>query len=294
MTRLRVGTRGSELALRQTRWVCERLRAVVSDVEFEEVVIRTHGDARPDQPLGADFPPDGFVSAIEQALLAGQVDFAVHSYKDLPTAGTAGLVIAAVPAREVAHDVLVSARSLDLVELPTGLRVGTSSPRRAAQIRRIADVTIVPIRGNVPTRIAKVAGGELDAVILAAAGIKRLELNLPHAIDLPIEAFVPAPAQGALAVQTRASDAIVETLARLDDPASRRAVETERAFLRALHAGCHTPVGAYATATAERIRLHGQLFTDDGTRWFEAVKCGVDPNRLGAGLAAGLLGERGA
>ena len=288
MTRARVGTRGSELALRQTRWVCDRLRAVVPEVEFEEVVIRTHGDARPDEPLDADFPPDGFVSAIEKALLAGHVDFAVHSYKDLPTAQTAGLLVAAVPTREAAHDVLVSSRPVELHALPPGLRVGTASPRRGAQISRIADVIVVPIRGNVPTRVAKVRSGELDAVILAAAGIRRLGLVLPEVIDLPIEQFVPAPAQGALAVQARVGDAMVEALARLDDPASRRAVEAERAFLRALDAGCRTPVGAHATVAAGPLRLHGQVFTDDGLRWFEAVQFGDEPRQLGAALAAQL------
>lgn len=289
MTPLRVGTRGSELALRQTRWVCDRLRSLDPGLIFEEVTIQTHGDTRPDQPLDAEFPSDGFVGAIERAVQSGQVDFAVHSYKDLPTMETIGLCVAAVPMREVAHDVLVTNVSMGLGNVPKGFRIGTSSPRRAAQIRRVADVSIRPLRGNVPTRIAKVRSGELDGVIIAAAGIRRLGLSPPFVLNLPMDSFVPAPAQGALAVQARADDAVVPALARIEDPISRRAVETERAFLRALHAGCHTPVGAMAVNRAGRIRLHGQLFSDDGVQCFEGVVQGDDPLRLGETLATRLV-----
>lgn len=289
MTRVRVGTRGSDLALRQTRWVCERLRALDPSIEIEEVVIRTHGDAAPHQPLDADFPPDGFVSAIEKALLDGAVDFAVHSYKDLPTAETAGLLIAAVPPREVAHDLLIAREPLAWDAIPVGFRVGTSSPRRAAQIRRVADVVVVPIRGNVPTRLAKVESGEVDAVILAAAGLRRLGLTPFGAVELPIEIFVPAPAQGALAVQTRTGDALGATLAALEHAPSRRVVEAEREFLRNLHAGCHTPVGAHAELVGERIRLHGQLYSDDQARRIEGVAFGTDHQALGLDLARRLL-----
>ena len=292
MTRLRVGTRGSELALRQTRWACDQLRSIDASIEFEEIVIRTHGDEAPSQALDANFPPDGFVSAIEKALLDHRVDFAVHSYKDLPTTGTGGLFVAAVPPREVAHDVLISRESLELDELPNGLRVGTSSPRRAAQIRRVADVAIVPIRGNVPTRLAKVQAGELDAVVLAAAGIRRLGLSPTHSIDLPIDRFVPAPAQGALAVQARVGDGVIALLAALEHEPTRRAVEAERAFLRELHAGCHTPVGAHATLVDSRVRLHGQFYSDDGSRVIEGIACGDDPLRLGAQLARHLMTQR--
>lgn len=294
MTRLRVGTRGSDLALRQTRWVCERLRSADPSCEFEEVVIRTHGDEAAAQPLDADFPPDGFVSAIEKALFRGEIDFAVHSYKDLPTAGTAGLIVAAVPEREVAHDVLVSRIALDLETMPAGLRVGTSSPRRAAQIRRVTEVSVVPVRGNVPTRIAKAETGELDAVIVAAAGVRRLGLRPTHVLDLPTDRFVPAPAQGALAVQCRDHDTLAATLAKLEHAAARRIVETERAFLRGLHAGCHTAVGAHATLVGDCIRLHGQLFAPDSGAVIEGVRIGDDSARLGSELAAELLSERDA
>lgn len=289
MTRLRVGTRGSELALRQTRWVCEKLRAIDTSIEFEEVLIRSHGDEASSQPLDADFPPDGFVSAIEKALLDHRVDFAVHSHKDLPTAGTVGLIVAAVPPREVAHDVLIGREALKLDDLPDGLRVGTSSPRRAAQIRRVADVVIVPIRGNVPTRLAKVQAGELDAVILAAAGIRRLGLSPAHGLELPIDRFVPAPAQGALAVQARTGDGVIPLLAALDHEPTRHAVETERAFLHGLHAGCHTPVGAHATLIGGRVRLHGQIYSVGGHRVIEGVARGDDPLQTGSELARRLM-----
>jgi hydroxymethylbilane synthase len=285
MTRIRVGTRGSDLALRQTRWVCDLLRAVHAGVEFEEVVIKTHGDIATGQPLDTDFPVGGFVSAIEQALLDGRIDFAVHSYKDLPTAATPGLMIAAVPPREAPHDVLVTRDPVDLSNLPKGIRLGTSSPRRAAQMRRQGEVEIVPIRGNVPTRIAQVGQGGLEGVVLAAAGLKRLGLRPPNLIDLPIDWFVPAPAQGALAVQVREGDSTVTLLAVIEHNPSRRAVEAERSFLRHLHAGCHTPVGALATVNGSTIALHGQLFSDDGLRMAEGVETGVDPRALGQRLA---------
>jgi hydroxymethylbilane synthase len=257
-------------------------------IECEEVVIRTHGDEAATQPLDADFPPDGFVSAIEKALLRGDLHFAVHSYKDLPTSGTAGLTVAAVPAREVAHDVLISDEALDLDRFPGGLRVGTSSPRRAAQIRRVAEVSIVPMRGNVPTRIAKVETGELDAVIVAAAGVRRLGLSPVHMLDLPVDRFVPAPAQGALAVQCRDNDPLLATFRLLEHAPSRRLVEAEREFLRDLRAGCHTPVGAHAMLIDGRIRLHGQIYSEDGLRVVEGVARGDDPVQLGADLARRL------
>jgi hydroxymethylbilane synthase len=285
MTRLRVGTRGSDLALRQTRWVCDLLRGVHADLEFEEVVIKTHGDIATSQPLDTDFPVGGFVSAIEQALLERRIDFAVHSYKDLPTAPTPGLMIAAVPVREVPHDVLVTRVPVDLVKLPRGMRIGTSSPRRAAQFRRVADVRIVSIRGNVPTRVAKVESGELDGVVLAAAGLKRLDLHPPNLIDLPVDRFMPAPAQGALAVQVREGDATTALFAPIEHRPSRRAVEAERAFLRNLHAGCHTPVGALAMVVDGTISLRAQLFSDDGSRMVEGGDSGDDPSTVGARLA---------
>lgn len=288
MTLLRAGTRGSDLALWQTRWVCDLLRAAHPFLTIDEVIIKTHGDVAKEQALDTHWPVGGFVDAIERALVEKRIDFGVHSYKDLPTAATSGLVIAAVPVREVVHDVLVSARDVDLYDLPPGFCLGTSSPRRAAQFRRLGDVQIVPIRGNVPTRIAKIERGQVDGVVLAAAGLKRLGIDPPHRIDLPTDRFVPAPAQGALALQARRDDDTAKVIASLEDAPSRLAVETERSFLRAVNAGCDTPVGALATLDGRTVSLHAQLFSDDGERLVEGVEVGeapaLDPIRQGQGL----------
>jgi len=291
MNPLRVGTRGSDLALRQTRWVCERVIAAHAGLRIEEVVIKTHGDVSTGKLFDKDWPAGGFVGAIEEALLRGEIDFAVHSYKDLPTEETPGLVIAAVPPREVAHDVLITRFPVDLAALPAGLRLGTSSPRRGAQLRLHADVEIVPIRGNVPTRIAKVADGTVDGVVLAAAGIRRLGLEPAHRIDLPIAEFVPAPAQGALAVQTRASDPTMRLVSAIEDHAARITTAAERSFLAATGAGCHVPVGAHAALSAVAdgtIELLGQLFTEDGSRVAHARMTGRDPQSVGQQLAERL------
>ena len=291
MTRLRVGTRGSDLALWQTRWVCDRLRKAHPSVEVEEVIIKTHGDTATEQLFDANWPVGGFVGAIEQALAGERIDFAVHSYKDLQTTATAGLVIAAVPAREAVHDILVTRDPVDLDNIPSGFRLGTSSPRRAAQFRRIADVQIVPIRGNVPTRVAKIQREGLDGVVLAAAGVRRLDIKLPHAVDLPTDRFVPAPAQGALAVQTREQGAARALVAVLEDASARCTVTAERSFLQAISAGCHVPVGALATMDDNAVSLHAQLFSEDGSRMVEGIETGDDAGAVGVRLAERLLRE---
>lgn len=261
---------------------------------IEEVVIKTHGDLSTGQLFDKDWPAGGFVGAIEEALLRGEIDFAVHSYKDLPTDATPGLVIAAVPLREVAHDVLITRQPLNLDALPAGLRIGTSSPRRAAQIRRRGPVHVLPIRGNVPTRIAKMEQGEFDGVILAAAGLARLGLRPANCINLPLGEFVPAPAQGALAVQVRAADQAGTLVSVIEDPAARLATEAERAFLSAIGAGCHTPVAAYATVAAGgAVNLVGQLFTDDGSRLVQGQGRGQNATEVGAALARQLRAQLG-
>jgi len=292
MTLLRIGTRGSELALIQTHLVCDLLKTADSSLSFEEVVIKTHGDRATEQPFDIHWPAGGFVGAIEQALLRGEIDLAVHSYKDLPTAEMPGLVVAAVPPREAAHDVLITRESITLDRVPAGFRVGTGSPRRAAQLRHfLGDVQVVPLRGNVPTRLAKLRGPDLDGVVLAAAGLRRLKITPPHAIELPVERFVPAPGQGALVVQARAADSAAATVAAIDHPSSRRAVEAERAFLRAIGAGCRTPVGALAVVEGATLRLHGQLFSDDASRMSDGIECGGDPRSVGEALARRLVRE---
>jgi len=257
----------------------------------EEVIIKTHGDTAKDQRFDADWPVGGFVGAIEQELAAGQIDFAVHSYKDMPTATTPGLVVAAVPEREAVHDVLVTREAVDLDHLRPGFRLGTSSPRRTAQFRRLGHIEIVSLRGNVPTRVAKLEREDLDGVVLAAAGLKRLGIEPPHRVDLPTDRFVPSPAQGALAIQTRQDGTAKESAGVLEHAITRRRVEAERSFLKAVNAGCHVPIGALATIDGDTVSLRGQLFSEDGTRMVEGTDAGNDPKALGQRLAHRLLRE---
>jgi hydroxymethylbilane synthase len=280
MTTVRVGTRGSELAVTQTRSVCDLLSRAHPTWRCEIVTIATHGDLSPHQPMDARFPADAFVGVIERALLNRQIDLAVHSYKDLPSQTTTGLTIAAVPPREAPHDVLVTHRAVNLDHLPGGFRIGTSSPRRRAQFLRHAPVEIVPIRGNVPTRLARVHAADLDGVVVAAAGLARLRLQPDH--------VTPAPAQGALAVQTRTADPVTDAVAAINDGPSRRAVNAERAFLDRAAAGCQSPVGALAGVDGASIELFGQLFSDDGRRVVDVIERGIDPADIGRRLARRL------
>lgn len=248
---LRLGTRRSALALAQSRWVAERLEIAAKeagyDVTVELVEVTTHGDVNR-APLSTLGGTGVFVSALREALLAGQIDLAVHSLKDLPTAPAADLVVAAVPPREDPRDVLVARDGLTLSELPAGSRVGTGSPRRAAQLRALGfGLDVVDVRGNVDTRLRLVQDGTVDAVVLARAGLLRLgrQEEVTEVIDPLL--MLPAPGQGALAVECRESDGDVRGLVgALDDWATRMSVTAERAVLAALEAGCAAPVGALA------------------------------------------------
>jgi len=291
MTTLRVGTRGSDLALWQTGWVSDALRAAHPGLNIERIIIQTHGDAAIDQRFDADWPVGGFVDAIEKALIDETIDFAVHSFKDMQTAITDGLIVAAIPQREVVHDVLVTREPVDLDHLPAGFKLGTSSPRRMAQFRRLGNLEILPLRGNVPTRIKKLQAESLDGVVLAAAGLKRLSIQCDHCTNLPTDRFVPAPAQGALAIQTRVTGEARSVIESLDHAATRRPVEAERAFLKAVGAGCHVPIGALASLEGESIRLQGQLFDDDGLRMAEGVEFGSDPEAIGVAMARTLQAD---
>lgn len=262
---LRVGTRASLLARTQTQWVLDRLGCAA-----ETVLVSTEGD-RSSVPLTQLGGTGVFVSALRSALLAGQIDLAVHSYKDLPTAPADGITVAAVPVREDPRDALCSRDGATLLELPRGARIGTGSPRRAAQLRALdLGLDIVAIRGNVDTRLGKLAG-ELDAVVLAAAGLQRLGLaeRISEYLD-PIQ-VLPAAAQGALAVECRADDDETRAaLAALDDRASRAAVTAERALLAGLEAGCSAPVGALAEVSESdsgglELFLRGSVTAIDGT-----------------------------
>jgi hydroxymethylbilane synthase len=290
---LRLGTRRSALATTQSSWVADLLRGNGSEVELVEVT--THGDVNR-APLAQIGGTGVFVSALRDALLAGEVDLAVHSLKDLPTAPADGLALAAVPEREDPRDALVAAGGRTLAQLPAGARVGTGSPRRQALLTALRpDLQVVAVRGNIDTRLGFVASGELDAVVLAAAGLARIGRSHEVSEFFEPSAFVPAPGQGALAVECRLDDEEVRTaLAPFDVAAVRRAVAAERQVLASLEAGCSAPVGAYADADA----LHVAVFADGGdahgalvrrTRPFATVADEASARTLGADVARDLL-----
>jgi hydroxymethylbilane synthase len=245
VTALRIGTRRSPLALAQARTVAAALESAGHATTLVEVT--THGDVT-SAPLAQLGGTGVFVSALREALVAGAVDLAVHSLKDLPVGAHDEVVVAAVPGREDPRDVLVSAGGRLLAELPAGARIGTGSPRRAAQLLAARpDVEVVDIRGNVGTRLGRVERGEVDAVVLALAGLRRLGLADVASQVLDPAVMLPAPGQGALAVECRAGDGdVVAAVGPLDDPAARAATTAERALLATLEAGCSAPVGALA------------------------------------------------
>jgi hydroxymethylbilane synthase len=286
---IRIGTRASALARWQSRFVIDALLACDPSPAFEVVPISTEGDELPEALL-ADFEGTGFfTSTLERALLAGDIDVAVHSYKDLPVSVHPALVIAAVPARGPVEDVLCSRGHVTLRALPHGARVGTSSARRSAQLRaRRADLELVPLRGNVPTRIERVRECDLDAIVLARAGLTRLGLDAAISEVFAPDDVLPAPAQGALAIQARVADReLVARLAALDHGVTRAAVEAERGLLHALGGGCSVPVGAYGTADADGVRLSAGVFALDGARAIRATGAA----RLGAKVAADVARE---
>ncbi len=280
---VRVGTRGSALALRQTEQVLDLLRPAFPRLEFSAMVVRTHGDANATAPL-AGMGLGVFVKEIEQLLLSGEIDLAVHSLKDMPTQLPPGLTIGAVLEREDPRDVQVNRWGIPLSEVPQGSRIGTSSPRRAAQLRRNhPGLNVVPIRGNVETRLRKSEGGECDGAILAAAGLSRLGLAERITEYLPPTLFVPPPGQGALAVETRDGDGRMQDLMDvLEHPATRCAVTAERAFLEALGGGCQTPVAAYATCQGDSLELTAFVASTSGDTAFHCTQSGPadDPIRL--------------
>jgi hydroxymethylbilane synthase len=289
---LRLGTRRSALAMAQAHLVAEAIQALTGG-PVELIEITTHGDVSA-EPLARIGGTGVFVSALRDAVLTGGVDLAVHSYKDLPTAPARGLVIAAVPAREDPRDVLVARDGRKLADLPAGAVVGTGSPRRAAQLRATRpDLDIRPIRGNVDTRIRLVSSGDVDAVVLARAGLARLGRLDEVAQVLDVDEMLPAPAQGALAVECASGTDLAAHLAELDDPASRAAVEAERAVLAALEAGCSAPVGAYAEATDSEIFLRATVVSTDGAVRVRMSTTGpvADPRGLGRSLAAMMLAD---
>jgi hydroxymethylbilane synthase len=291
--KLRLGTRGSRLALVQCEEVADALRATGADVEI--VVIKTSGDRLAEIAL-ADFGGKAlFVKEIEEALLGGQVDVGVHSLKDMPAALPAGLTLGAYPPREDPGDVLLTRAPGGWDALPAGAAVGTSSLRRQALVlARRPDLRTKPIRGNVETRVDKLAAGVYDAIVLASAGLRRLGVDPPHVTPLDVGEFVPAVGQGILAVEAREADReVLELLRRLDDTRSRSEALAERAFLSRLGADCHTPVAGHAQSDGSALTLTGVVASLDGTTMLRAGATGPsrEAERLGVALADELLAK---
>jgi hydroxymethylbilane synthase len=293
---MRLGTRGSALALTQSRGVAAAItRATGREVTLVEIVTPGDRSNAPVVQLGVGV----FVSALREALLAKEIDIAVHSYKDLPTAAAEGLTIAAVPPREDPRDALIARDGLGLAELGPGATIGTGAMRRVAQLHALGrGLRPVPIRGNVDTRLRKVTSGELDAVVLARAGIARLGRAGEITETLDPLLMLPAPAQGALAIECRAGDTdVVELLAALDDRYTRAAVTAERALLADLEAGCSAPVAALAEVAEgdheAEIYLRGAVFSPDGSQTIRLSRTGTlaDPAEVGRALARDLRAE---
>lgn len=291
---LRAGTRASALARWQTTRVSEALERLTG-VPSHPIVISTTGDRALDIPLPALGGKGAFTEELEQALREGRIDFAVHSLKDLPVVDPAGITVAAILSRDDPRDVVIAREAGSLAELPSGAVVGTSSNRRMAQIAALRpDVTIRPLRGNVDTRVRKALEGEYDAIVIAAAGVHRLGLTAHITEYLPFHQMLPAPGQGALAVQCRADDDAVRTLLMvLDDPAVRVPTTAERAFLSDLGGGCAAPIAALGESFEgegrRQLRLTGLVASLDGRR---VVRATVEGEWNGGEAVAQALAER--
>jgi hydroxymethylbilane synthase len=288
---IRIGTRGSALARWQSDFIAGRIAQLAPDSRVEIVEIVSTGDRITHEPLWLVEGTGFFTASIERALLDGVVDVAVHSFKDLPVAPTPGLTVAAVPERAAVEDVLCASGRRTLDMLPAGARVGTCSARRMGQVRALRpDLDLQPLRGNVPTRLDRVANGQLDAVVLARAGVTRLGLTRHITEVFTLDRVLPAPAQGALAVQCRTGDRVLSgLLAALDHAETRRAVDAERALLHALGGGCSVPVGAIATADSGELSLSAGVFSMDGAQSIRTSARGSDPILLGEAAARRLL-----
>ena len=289
--RLRIGTRGSPLALAQANTVRGLLAAALEIVpeRIELKIIRTTGDAIQDRPLAQAGGKGLFTKEIEEALIAGAIDLAVHSAKDMPTVLPKGLAIAAVLAREDARDVFISRKATTLRDLAPGAVVGTASLRRQAQVLRLRrDLQVVSFRGNVETRLRKLDDGVVDATLLALAGLKRLGLTDAATAVLPVDDFLPAVGQGIIAIETRADDAATRgCLATLEHEDTATALAAERAFLGVLDGSCRTPIAGHATLAGGRLRFRGLIAKPDGSEAFETTREGA------AGDAAELGGDAG-
>ena len=299
-----IGTRGSRLALAQTHAVADALSSVSTDWDIRIETIASTGDDQPDAPIES-LGLGVFTSAIERALLDGRIDVAVHSLKDLPTTQPEGLLAIPVLEREDPRDVLIDRWGLGLLDLPEGARIGTSSPRRAAQVAHgRKDISLLPIRGNVETRIGKSEGPDYDGVIVAAAGVERLGMTERIAERLSPHICTPAPGQAALAAEARSDDSeVIALLRRLVHGPTAAAVEAERALLRAAGSGCRLPLGAFAEVRGDEVRLFATVTPPDGSTSYRVEVTGdaSEPELLGKTAylafleqgAAGLFQESG-
>ena len=293
-----IGTRGSKLALWQARHIAARLEEMNPGMVVELKHIVTTGDKILDVPLAQIGGKGLFTKELETAMLAGDIDLAVHSLKDMPTELPAGLVLAAITTRLDPHDAFVSRRYASLAELPAGATVGTSSLRRKAQLLRLRpDLRIENLRGNLDTRLRKLDEGQYDAIVLAAAGLRRLGWAERITAVLSPAECLPAVGQGVLAIEARAADAeVLAAVAGLDDAGSRACVTAERTFLAVVEGGCQVPVGVYGRMNGEKLALQARILSLDGTRCVEDETVG-DPSQaamLGDSLARRLLAAGGA
>ncbi len=289
---IRIGTRGSALALAQAGWVKQKLAERFPGVRIETVTIKTSGDRFLHTPIKAIGGKGIFVKEIDEALLRKEIDLAVHSMKDLPTEIPAGLTIAAIPEREDPRDVLVTLDHRSLKDLPSGARIGTGSLRRKAQIlHHRPDLAVLPIRGNIDTRLKKLERGEVDALIMAAAGLERLGCGQRISEYLSPEICLSAVAQGALGLESREGELLVDQIAFLHHLPTALQILAERAFLRRLGGGCQIPVGARAWTEDDRIRLMGVVCGVDGRKLYRGEIAGStkDAEKLGRELAERLL-----
>jgi len=295
---LRIGSRGSALALAQTRWVRERLRERFPQVRAVVEVIRTSMDEKPEQSIRNDASTGVWVKELEEALISRRIDVAVHSMKDLPSQVPENLEISAIPEREDARDALIARRGeRRLEDLPPGATVGTGSVRRQAQILAIRpDLKVLDIRGNVDTRLRKLDQGNYDAIVLACAGLNRLGLQERVTAPLDLQAMLPAPGQGALALETRCADADIQAvLAAMHHPLTAAAVLAERAFLRRMGGGCNSPIAVHAHLDGSALVIEGLVAMPDGSRMIrEALRSSPQGAAEAAeGLANTLLARGG-
>jgi len=293
MARLRIGSRGSQLALWQAHHISDLLRARDHEVELE--IIKTTGDKITDVALAKVGTKGMFTKEIEEALAAGRVDLAVHSLKDLPTEVPPGFEIAAITKRENPRDVFCSRKFASIDALPRGARVGTSSLRRQAQLKALRpDLDIHPLRGNVDTRLRKLEAGEYDAIILAAAGLNRLGKTELVKQVIPADIMCPAAGQGALGIEIRAGDSVTrQYLAFLDDADARATTTCERALLNKLGGGCQVPIGAFAEMRDGQLHLNGVVADPDGSKVLRESRDGKDPVVLGEAVGDTLLRRGG-